>query len=78
MLVGRINKFNWDYSSLMVLHEKIQELLSSVMKIKVRTIDRGFHLKVSPPGIDSSQLILLHSLVMFRQGAGEIMAAIFS
>ena len=33
MLLERINKFNWDYSSLMVRHEKIQELLSSVIKI---------------------------------------------
>jgi hypothetical protein len=33
MLVERINKFNRDYSSLMVRHEKIQELLSSVIKI---------------------------------------------
>ena len=33
MLLERINKFNWDYSSLMVRHEKIQELLPSVIKI---------------------------------------------
>ena len=33
MLLERINKFNWDYSSLMVRHEKIQELFSSVIKI---------------------------------------------
>ena len=33
MLLERINKFNWNYSSLMVLHEKIQELLPSVIKI---------------------------------------------
>ena len=33
MLLERINKFNWDYLSLMVRHEKIQELLPSVIKI---------------------------------------------
>ena len=33
MLVERINKINRDYSSLMVRHEKIQELLPSVIKI---------------------------------------------
>jgi hypothetical protein len=77
MLVERINKFNRDYSSLMVMHEKIQELPSSVKIVQVRKIDRGFQLKVSPSGIDSPQLILLHSLVMLRQGAGKIMAAIF-
>jgi hypothetical protein len=32
-LLERIYKFNWDYSSLMVRHEKIQELLPSVIKI---------------------------------------------
>jgi hypothetical protein len=33
MLVERINKINRDYSSLMVRHEKIQELSLPVIKI---------------------------------------------
>lgn len=32
MLVERINKLNQEYSSLMVRHEKMQELSSSVKK----------------------------------------------